>query len=63
MQPPGSFIGRDPDGYPNGQFSDFFTEWGPSLPREPDAAYQDVVADYRNANRVGITMILHPGVV
>ena len=60
-QPPGSFIGRDPDGYPNGQFSDFYTEWGPSLPREPDAAYQDLVADYRNANRVGITMILHPG--
>jgi len=61
VQPPGAFIGRDSNGYPNGQFSDFFPEWGPSLPRAPDAAYQDLVADYRNANRVGITSILHPG--
>jgi predicted amidohydrolase YtcJ len=60
-QPPGSFIGRDLNGYPNGQFADFFAEWGPSVPREPDAAYQATVADYRNANRVGITLILHPG--
>jgi len=60
-QPPGSFIGRDPDGYPSGQFSDYFAEWGPSLPRDPNADYQATVADYRNANRVGITMILHPG--
>src|SRR5262245_7667856 len=61
VQPPGSFIGRDANGYPNGQLSDFFAEWGPSLPREPDADYKSTVADYRNANRVGITMILHPG--
>jgi predicted amidohydrolase YtcJ len=61
VQPPGSFIGRDPNGYPNGQFSDFFAEWGPSLPQEPNAEYQATAADYRNANRVGITMILHPG--
>jgi predicted amidohydrolase YtcJ len=61
VQPPGSFIGRDPNGYPNGQFSDFSANWGRSLPREPNAAYQAVVDDYRNANRVGITWILHPG--
>ena len=61
VQPPGAFIGRDPNGYPNGQFSDYFAEWGPSLSREPDADYKATVADYRSANRVGITMILHPG--
>jgi predicted amidohydrolase YtcJ len=61
VQPPGAFIGRDPNGSPNGQFSDFFVEWGPSLPRQPDADYKSTVADYWNANRVGITMVLHPG--
>ena len=61
VQPPRSFIGRDPNGYPNGQFSDFLAQRGPSVPREPDADYRAAVADYRNANRVGITMILHPG--
>jgi predicted amidohydrolase YtcJ len=61
VQPPGSFIGKDPKGYPNGQFSDFSAEWGPSVPREPDADYRAAVANSRNANRVGITMILHPG--
>ncbi|HET7294015.1 MAG TPA: amidohydrolase family protein [Vicinamibacteria bacterium] len=60
-QPPGAFIGRDPNGYPNGQFSDFSAKWGPSVPEERDAAYRATVADYRNANRVGITLILHPG--
>jgi predicted amidohydrolase YtcJ len=61
VQPPDGFIGRDPNGYPNGQFSDFSSNWGPSLPRGRDADYHDTVADYRNANRAGITMILHPG--
>ena len=61
VQPPGAFLGRDWNGYPNGQFADFFADWGPSVPGDPDAAYQATVADYRNANRVGITMILHPG--
>ena len=59
--PPGAFIGREPDGRPNGQFADFSAEWGPRLPEEPDADYRATVADYRNANRVGITSILHPG--
>jgi predicted amidohydrolase YtcJ len=61
VQPPGAFIGREPDGRPNGQFADFSAEWGPRLPQEPDADYRATVADYRNANRVGITSILHPG--
>jgi predicted amidohydrolase YtcJ len=61
VQPPGAFIGRDPNGHPNGQFSDYFSNWGPTVPEKPDAAYQATVADYRNANRVGLTMILHPG--
>lgn len=61
VQPPGSFIGRDPNGYPSGQLSDYSAEWGPSVPRDPDADYQWTMADYRNANRVGITRILHPG--
>jgi predicted amidohydrolase YtcJ len=61
VQPPDGFIGRDPNGYPNGQFADFVAKWGPSVPQEPDAAYKAIVADYRNANRAGITMILHPG--
>jgi predicted amidohydrolase YtcJ len=61
VQPPGAFIGRDPDGSPNGQFADFQAKWGPSLPEEPDADYLATVADYRNASRVGITSILHPG--
>jgi predicted amidohydrolase YtcJ len=60
-QPPGAFIGRDADGSPNGQFADFSAEWGSSLPEDPDADYRATVADYRNANRVGLTMILHPG--
>ena len=54
-------IGRDPNGYPNGQFADFSANWGPSVPQNTNAAYQAKVADYRNANRVGITLILHPG--
>jgi len=59
--PRGAFIGRDPKGYPNGQFSDFSAKWGPSAPEKPDADYLSRVADYKNANRVGITLILHPG--
>jgi predicted amidohydrolase YtcJ len=59
--PPDGFIGRDPDGYPNGQFADYFADWGPSLPGEPDGGYSATVRDYQDANRVGITSILHPG--
>ena len=61
VQPPDGFIGRDSDGYPNGQFADFSAEWGPYPPEPPDAAYQEAVADYRNASRAGITLIVHPG--
>ena len=58
-QPPGGFIGRDPDGYPNGQFADFSADWGPF----PDGGAEEdgALEDYRNANRVGITSIQHPG--
>jgi len=61
VAPRGAFIGRDSKGYPNGQFSDFSANWGPSVPEKPDADYLSTVADYKNANRVGITMMLHPG--
>jgi predicted amidohydrolase YtcJ len=59
--PPDGFIGRDPDGYPNGQFSDFRADWGPSLPQPPDFDYTSKISDYSHANSVGITSILHPG--
>jgi predicted amidohydrolase YtcJ len=59
--PVDGFIGRDADGFPNGQFADFRANWGPSLPPEPDADYLEVVADYQDANGVGITSVLHPG--
>lgn len=56
---PGGFIGRDPDRFPNGQFADFSADWGP---RNEEGAEQDgPLEDYQNANRVGITSILHPG--
>ncbi|MFG2937846.1 amidohydrolase [Streptomyces sp. NPDC048282] len=59
--PPGGFIGRDADGYPNGQFADYSGDWGP-YPEDsgPDAG-GGAAKDYRNANRVGITSLLHPG--
>jgi len=61
VPPPGAFIGRDADGAPNGQFADFHPEWGTRPPEDPAADYQGTVADYRNANRVGMTMLLQPG--
>jgi len=59
--PPDGFIGRDPDGYPNGQFSDFRANWGPSVPLPPDFDYTSKISDYEHANSVGITSIMHPG--
>jgi len=55
--PPDGFIGRDPDGYPNGQFSDFGADWGPRLPAPPNAAFLQKVNDYETANSVGITSV------
>ena len=59
--PPDGFIGRDPDGYPNGQFSDFFGNWGTRLPAPPDSAYLRKIDDYETANSLGITTVFHAG--
>jgi predicted amidohydrolase YtcJ len=60
--PPDGFIGRDPDGYPNGQFADYSGDWGSFADNGGSGAAEDgPLEDYRNANRVGITSILHPG--
>jgi predicted amidohydrolase YtcJ len=59
--PPDGFIGREADGYPNGQFADFFADWGPSLPEPPDAEYDARVAAIARSNSLGITSILRPG--
>lgn len=59
--PPDGFIGRDENGYPNGQFSDYSADWGPQLPSPPDATYQGRVANIELANSLGITAILRPG--
>ncbi|WP_320668879.1 amidohydrolase [Patulibacter defluvii] len=59
--PPDGFIGRDPDGTPNGQFADWSANWGPSLPSLPDAAYKGRLANYAYANSLGITNVMHPG--
>lgn len=58
--PPGGFIGRDPDGYPNGQFSDVRgADWGPTVPQPPDAEYLSKISDYETMNSAGITFAMH----
>lgn len=58
--PPGGFIGREPDGYPNGQFSDVRgADWGPMVPQPPDADYLSKISDYETMNAAGITMAMH----
>jgi predicted amidohydrolase YtcJ len=59
--PPDGFIGRDPDGYPNGQFADFGANWGPSLPPPPDSTYNGRVQNIEFSNSLGITAWLRPG--
>ena len=59
--PTDGFIGRDEDGYPNGQFADFRANWGPSLPAAPDANYLGRVQNIEFANSLGITAIHRPG--
>lgn len=58
--PPGGFIGRDPDGYPNGQFSDVRANWGPAAPQPPDFDYTNKISEFEEMNSVGITSTMHP---
>ncbi|SCF18160.1 hypothetical protein GA0074695_4078 [Micromonospora viridifaciens] len=59
--PPGGFIGHDENGEPNGTFADFSANFGPATPQAPDANYQQLVANIKKANRLGVTAILRPG--
>lgn len=61
--PTDGFIGRDPDGYPNGQFADYSppNAWGQNVPAAPDASYRGKIANYEFANSLGITSLMHPG--
>jgi predicted amidohydrolase YtcJ len=58
--PPGGFIGREPNGYPNGLFADFSASWGPNPPAPPDSTYISRVQNVEEANRNGITSYLRP---
>ena len=59
--PPDGFIGREADGYPNGQFADFSANFGPSLPNPPDSTYNARAAAIARSNSLGITSVLRPG--
>lgn len=59
--PTDGFIGRDPDGTPNGQFADYYADFGPSTPRPDDIAYRMFKQNLRLANSYGITQVLRPG--
>lgn len=61
--PTDGFIGRDPDGYPNGQFADYSPPrpFGDSIPTAPDASYLGKIDNYQYANSLGITTLMHPG--
>lgn len=59
--PTDGFIGRDPDNYPNGQFSDYSANWGPNLPAVPDGTFIARRENVKFANSIGITMIFRPG--
>ncbi|MFI6063442.1 amidohydrolase [Streptomyces sp. NPDC051286] len=58
--PPGGFIGHDKNGEPNGTFADFSADFGPATPQPPDADYQQLVANIKKANRLGVTSVLRP---
>ncbi|MBN8866445.1 MAG: amidohydrolase family protein [Solirubrobacterales bacterium] len=56
----GGFMGRDEDGFPNGQFVDFSGNWGPNAPAGPQpTAVQKKVADIKHFNSLGITNVMH----
>ena len=59
--PPDGFIGREADGFPNGQFADFSANFGPSLPNPPDSTYIARAAAIARSNSLGITSVLRPG--
>lgn len=58
--PTDGFIGRDPDGFPNGLFSDYSASWGPSAPPTPDAAYIGLKDNMREISSKGITSVFMP---
>ena len=58
--PTDGFIGRDPDGFPNGLFSDYSAAWGPSAPAVPDAAYTGLKDNMREISSKGITSVFMP---
>ena len=56
--PPGSgFIGREPDNYPSGVFSDFSAAWGPAPPAVPNSAVIGARDSVALATSRGITTI------
>ena len=58
--PTDGFIGRDPDGFPNGLFSDYSANWGPAAPAVPDAAYLGLKDNMREISSKGITSVFMP---
>lgn len=59
--PGGGFIGIGADGLPNGQFADFFGNWGDAAPRDPDGSYKLLAENIAYANSLGITQAMRPG--
>lgn len=58
--PTDGFIGRDEDGFPNGLFSDYSANWGPSAPAVPDAAYTGLKTNMLEISSKGITSVFNP---
>jgi predicted amidohydrolase YtcJ len=59
--PPDGFIGREPDGFPNGAFSDFDADFGTPPPVTEEDRMAALEATYDNAISQGITRVFHPG--
>ena len=56
--PPDGFIGREPDGFPNGAFSDFSANFGTPPPVTEEDRLAALEATYGNAISHGITRVL-----
>jgi predicted amidohydrolase YtcJ len=56
--PPGGFIGREPNGYPSGVFSDFNANWGPAPPAVPNQALIGLRNAVAESSSKGLTTIV-----
>jgi predicted amidohydrolase YtcJ len=56
-EPPDGFIGREPDGFPNGAFSDFDADFGTPPPITEEDRLAALEATYDNAISQGITRV------